>query len=72
MEKKTLPKTELMKVEDVATILQTTPRKVTAAIRNGTMPIGAVGDEDRDDKRVRTIIIKQRFERWIAGADLGN
>ena len=57
---------ELMTREEVAKILETSPTKVTAAIKNGTMPIGAVCKEDTDH-RERTIIVKARFLKWVNG-----
>ena len=51
---------------NVARLLGTTPAKVKAAIKNGTMPIGMVAKEEGSTKE-RTIIITKRWEKWING-----
>ena len=38
--------------------------KVKSGILNGTMPIGTVVNEGKND---RTIIIKARFDKWMDG-----
>jgi ribosomal protein L21 len=55
---------ELMTVKEVADILKTAPMKIKSGILNGTMPIGTVINEGKND---RVIIIKTRFEKWIRG-----
>lgn len=57
---------ETMSTQDVAKILRTSPMKVKAAIKNGTMPIGMVARQDGSSHE-RTIIIRERWEKWIAG-----
>lgn len=59
-------KVETMTCQEVAKILHTTPMKVKAAIKNGTMPIGMVA-RDEHSTQDRTIIIKKRFEKWVSG-----
>ena len=56
----------VMRAEDVAAILHTTPDKVRSAVLNGTMPIGMVGQGDHSSMH-RTIIIRKRFEKWMDG-----
>ena len=63
---------DVMSREEVAEYLGTTPMKVTAAIKNGTMPIGAVLCEDGTGDRERTIILRPRWDAWRTGKDLGN
>jgi len=55
---------ELMTVKEVADILKTAPMKIKSGILNGTMPIGTVINEGKND---RVIIIKTRFEKWMNG-----
>ncbi len=57
---------ETMTVQEVAALLGTAPMKVKSAILNGTMPIGMVA-RDEHSTHDRTIIIKTRWEKWIAG-----
>lgn len=67
MEKKEeKPEKLTMSADEVATIMGTTPDKVRAAILNGTMPVGMVGKGDHSNN-IRTIIVKTRFEKWLAG-----
>lgn len=63
---------ELLRADEVAAMLKTTAPKITAAILNGTFPVGLVADATRDGEYTRTIIIKRRFEKWLAGDDLGS
>lgn len=61
---------ELLKADDVAKMLCTTPQKITAAILNGTFPVGIVAEGGKSE-RTRTIIVKCRLEKWLNGEDLG-
>lgn len=56
-----------MSADEVASDLGTTPAKVRAAIENGTMPIGMVGRGDSAECVARTVIIRRRYELWLAG-----
>lgn len=58
---------ETVSAADVAKVFHTTPAKIAAAIKNGTLPIGFVADENCN----RTIIIKRRLEAYIEAKDLG-
>jgi len=64
-------KIEKMTIHEVAAILGTSPMKIKSGILNGTMPIGTVL-RDPDSTKDRIIILRPRFEAWIAGKDLGN
>lgn len=55
---------ELMSAKEVAKILGINTMKVKSAILNGTMPVGAVCNEGKND---RVVIIKTRFEKWMNG-----
>jgi hypothetical protein len=63
---------EIMTTESVAKLLKTTPSKVNAMIRNGTLPIGAAvrAGEDGEGSHNRSVIIKKRLEAWLNGDDL--
>nr|DAL13771.1 MAG TPA_asm: Pyocin activator protein PrtN [Caudoviricetes sp.] len=58
---------EIISAAEVAKIFHTTPSKITAAIKNGTLPIGFVADE----KQNRTFIVKKRLNAYIEAKDLG-
>ena len=60
-------KVEIVPAADVAKAFHTTPSKIAAAIKNGTLPIGFVADENQN----RTVIVKKRFEAYIEAKDLG-
>lgn len=62
---------DLLKSEDVAKVFKTTPSKIAAAIRNGTLPIGFVADGN-ERERTRTVIVKKRLENWLNAEDLNN
>lgn len=67
MEAKTIAiRVETVPVTEVAKMLGIAPMKVKSAIKNGTMPIGAVCKDDNSTKE-RTIIIKTRLQRWLDG-----
>lgn len=57
---------ETVPVLTVAKALGIAPMKVKSAIKNGTMPIGCVCEGDRSEKE-RTVILRTRWEKWIAG-----
>lgn len=57
---------ETIPVAEIAKALKTAPMKIKSGIKNGTMPIGVVLQEPGSGVE-RTIIIKKRWERWIAG-----
>lgn len=59
-------KVEVISVREVAFALGVAPAKVKSAIKNGTMPIGAVMHEDGKAKD-RTVILKTRWDKWKAG-----
>ena len=61
---------DFMEVSEVARLFGTTPPKIVAAIKNGTLPIGFVADSPEPNVRTRTIIVKQRLEKWLNGEDL--
>jgi hypothetical protein len=61
-----MERVETISVKEVAKALGIAPMKVKCAIKNGTMPIGAVAQEDNSTKE-RTVIVKVRFEKWIRG-----
>lgn len=61
---------DFLSVGDVANLFGTTPPKIVAAIKNGTLPIGFVGEANGAHERNRTIIVKQRLEKWLNGEDL--
>lgn len=61
-----MQKVKTMSTLEVAKLLGTSHMKVKAAIKNGTMPIGMVGQEPGSSHE-RTIIICERWEKWIAG-----
>lgn len=63
-------KVEIMKAEEVAKILKTSPPRVKGAILNGTMPIGAVFEKSHPGEVDRVAIVKKRFEAWINAKDL--
>lgn len=60
---------DLLKADEVAKMLKTTPSKITAAILNGTFPVGIVA-EGSTTERTRTIIVKKRLEAWLNAEDL--
>ena len=49
---------------EVAKSLKLAPRRVSALIEKGILPIGFV---DTSGKRRRTIIIRRAFEKFISG-----
>ena len=53
--------------EEVATILGVSPETVTTSILNGTMPIGMAYNVNGNS---RTVIIEERWEKWVRGTDL--
>ena len=55
-----------MPIKEVAKAMGIAAMKVKSAIKNGTMPIGAVCTEDRTTKE-RTVILRSRWERWKNG-----
>lgn len=57
---------ETVPVTVLAKMLRVDPNKIKSAIKNGTMPVGCVCKADGSTKE-RTIIIKTRLERWLAG-----
>ena len=57
---------ETVPVTVLAKMIGVDPNKIKSAIKNGTMPIGCVCQAD-GSSRERTIIIKTRLERWLAG-----
>ena len=61
-----IQKVETLTTQDVAKMLRTSPMKIKAAIKNGTMPIGMVAKENGSTQE-RTIIIRERWQKWIAG-----
>jgi hypothetical protein len=61
-----MDKIETLLIADVARALGTSPAKVKAAIKNGTMPIGMVGQEPGSTQE-RTVIVRTRWEKWING-----
>lgn len=61
---------DLMSVEEVAKLFGTTGPKITTAILNGTLPIGFVSKAETAAERTRTIIVRQRLEKWLNGEDL--
>jgi len=63
---KEIERVEIVPVTEVARSLGIAPMKVKAAIKNGTMPIGAVCTEDRSTKE-RTVILRTRWEKWKNG-----
>ncbi|MEL7608535.1 MAG: hypothetical protein AAGU74_03445 [Bacillota bacterium] len=50
----------------LAKMIGVDPNKIKSAIKNGTMPVGCVCQSD-GSSRERTVIIKTRLERWLAG-----
>lgn len=61
---------DFLNVAEVASLFGTTPPKIVAAIKNGTLPIGFVSEGNNADERTRTIIVKQRLEKWLNAEDL--
>lgn len=61
---------EIMKPEEVAKILHTSPPRIKAAIKNGTLPIGAVFERSCPGEVDRVTIIRKRFEAWVNAEDL--
>lgn len=59
---------ELIPAADVAKMFHTTPAKIAAAMKNHTLPIGFIADENCN----RIFIIKKRLEAYINAKDLGN
>ena len=57
---------ETITVEEVAKALHTAPMKVKSAIKNHTMPIGAVLQTEGSGVE-RTIVSKTRWVKWLAG-----
>lgn len=57
---------DTMSLLEVAHALGTSPMKVKAAIKNGTMPIGMVAKEPGSSQE-RTVIVRTRWEKWING-----
>lgn len=57
---------EIVPATEVAKLFHTTSSKISAAIKNGTLPIGFVADE----KQNRTIIVKKRLEAYVEAKDL--
>lgn len=70
MPKENMFDVDLMSTEEVAKLFNTTGQKVTAAILNGTLPIGFVAKAENPNERTRTIIVKQRLKKWLDGEDL--
>lgn len=64
---KITPRVETIPVAEVAAALGIAPMKVKSAIKNGTMPIGCVCKDDEHSTHERTVIIRTRWEKWIAG-----
>ena len=60
---------DIVPVEEVAKMFSTTPPKITAAMLNGTLPIGFVAD-GKQGERTRTFIIRRRLQLFVSGADL--
>jgi hypothetical protein len=63
-----IPDIEMIPAQDIAKILHTTHGKVLSGILNGTLPIGAVVQENGG--RRRGLIPKARWEAWITAQDL--
>lgn len=61
-----MDKAETVTVREAAYVLGVSPMKIKSAIKNGTLPIGAVFTEDNSTKE-RTVIIKTRLEKWLRG-----
>ncbi len=57
---------ETITLQEAAKVLKTSPMIIKAAIKNGTMPVGAVAKNDHSTQD-RTIIIKTRFYKWLNG-----
>ena len=64
---KIISRVEIIPVAEVAAALGIAPMKVKSAIKNGTMPIGCVCKDEENSTHERTVIIKRRWEKWIAG-----
>ena len=58
---------ELIPVEQVARELKTTNRKVIVAIKNGTLPIGAVAEPQNETEHYTAKIFKKRWEMYKEG-----
>ena len=54
----------LMTAKEVAEILGISTMKVKSGILNGTMPIGTVVNEGKND---RIVVIRKRFDMWMNG-----
>ncbi len=63
---------ETVPVIEVAKLLHTSPEKVSAAIANGTFPVGlAVLGNPTLNTKTTTIILRNRLEAYLQAKDLG-
>ena len=59
----------IVSAREVAAFLHTDVKKVKSGIKNGTMPIGTVLQQD-GSTRERIVILRDRWEAWKDAQDL--
>jgi hypothetical protein len=57
----------ILTAKDVGKMFGAAPETVTKCILNGTFPVGLAY---KDANGARTIVLKNRLDLWLAGADL--